>query len=271
MTAATLRPNVLNIESKTQKWCAWSGPAFVVLMLGGMSLAHMIPWGVQPHPGASAAQIGQFYRDHKTEIRLGSVLCIISQALYIPLGVLIALHCRRMERGFPIISTLQAVAVAACTAIGAPFGVFWALAAFRAGDAGASDETIRLFNDAGWIFFMIPLPVFTLWFLLIAIPICSKHNDESVFPRWVGYLNWLEVFGLLPVFLVVFFKHGAFGWNGALAFYFPLVLFCAWFIVMCTYLIKAANAAGPIGEDVIEPTARERQLDEVFQPAGAAS
>lgn len=254
----------MNVDPKIQKWCAWCGPGLVVLMLVGMSLAHMIPWSVQPSPSLSADEIAEFYRAHLTSIRVGVVLCIISQALYLPFGILIALHTKSMERGFPILSTIQVATVAACTAIGAPFGVFWALAAFRADEASASSEMIRGFHDAGWMFFVIPLPVFTLWFFLIAVLVCSKNNDESVFPRWAGYLNWLEVFGLLPVFLVIFFRNGAFAWNGAVAFYLPLVLFCAWFVVMFWVLLRAANRAAPLPETQL--SASQRELDEPFTP-----
>jgi hypothetical protein len=256
----------MDIDPKIQKWCAWCGPALVVLMLTGMSLAHMIPWGSQPHPSKSADEIASFYRSHLTSIRIGVILCILSQALYIPYGILIALHTRRIERGFPIISTIQGATVAAATALGAPFGIFWALAAFRADDPSASAETIRMFNDAGWIFFMIPLPVFTLWFLLIAVLVCSKNNDESVFPRWVGWLNWLEVFGLLPVYFVVFFKDGALGWNGAVALYLPLVEFCVWFLIMTGILLRAANRAEPLAATGGQ---RRDELDAPFIPVRA--
>jgi hypothetical protein len=33
----------MNVDPKVQKWCAWRGPALVILMLVGMLLAHMLP------------------------------------------------------------------------------------------------------------------------------------------------------------------------------------------------------------------------------------
>jgi hypothetical protein len=172
-----------------------------------------------------------------------------------------------MERGSPVISLMQVAAVGAGTALGAPFGVFWALAAFRAGDADASAELVHGLHDAGWMFFMIPLPVFTLWLLLIAVLLCSKHNDESVFPRWAGYLNWLEVFGLLPVFLVIFSK-GCIRMERHGRPNLPAVLFRVWFVAMSWLLLRAANRAVP--PTPTTPTARERELDEPCVPTEIA-
>jgi hypothetical protein len=49
--------------------CTWSGIACVVLLLAGFwGVAGFIP---PPSPNASAAQIAQMFREHRTGIRAG--------------------------------------------------------------------------------------------------------------------------------------------------------------------------------------------------------
>jgi hypothetical protein len=67
---------------------------------------------------------------------------------------------------------------------------------------------------------------------------------------------------------VIFFKHGALGWNGSVALYIPLLEFCAWFIVMSVVLLRAAGRAQPLE---LTPTERERELGAPYIPTVSAT
>ncbi len=62
--------------------------------------------------------------------------------------------------------------------------------------------------------------------------IMSVQHEQPIFPRWVGYFNiWVAVL-FIPGGLLTFFKTGPVAWNGLLAFWMPVVVFFAWYIVM---------------------------------------
>ncbi|HMB60720.1 MAG TPA: hypothetical protein VKN35_12475 [Xanthomonadales bacterium] len=70
--------------------------------------------------------------------------------------------------------------------------------------------------------------------ILVSIAIASLADDseEPTFPRLSGYFNlWAFVLSV-PTQFIFFFKSSPFAWGGILAFWMPLTVFMAWFIIM---------------------------------------
>jgi hypothetical protein len=228
-------------------WCAWAGPAAVVLAIVGMVLVSgFIP---AQHPSASGAVIAHWYDEHATRIRLGLVISMIAFTLFVPFGLAIALQTRRAERR-PILTGVQI----ACVAIAALEGVMavciWVAAAYRPGSI--APDTTRAINDLGWFAFLLDVPPFTVWIGAIGVAILRDPRPAPVFPRWAGYLNlWVAVL-ILPALLIPFFKTGPFAYNGLMALYVPFGSFFVWMAVMSPLLLRAirhepdqAATAGP--------------------------
>jgi hypothetical protein len=95
-------------------------------------------------------------------------------------------------------------------------------------------------NDAGWLPFVGGF--MATFFQLIAIGICIfQDTEQKVYKRWLGYFNFWAALVLVPAGFDLFFKTGPFAWNGALAFWLVLVVFCIWFLVMFNETRKAIN------------------------------
>jgi uncharacterized membrane protein YciS (DUF1049 family) len=79
----------------------------------------------------------------------------------------------------------------------------------------------------------------TFFQLLVIAMAIFDDKEQKVFPRWLGYLNVWVAIGFTPTALIYFFKHGPFAWNGLLAFWLALTIFCGWFLTMFVYVVRA--------------------------------
>ncbi len=81
---------------------------FVVLItIGWMVVAGLVP---PTQPSLKAAEVAHFYRQNAGAIRFGALLAVISTSLTIPWIALIAIHMRRCEGEFPVLTITQIVA-----------------------------------------------------------------------------------------------------------------------------------------------------------------
>ena len=217
--------------------CLWCGPVFAVLF--GIAFVFLAGFLPPPTPHDSPAEIVDFYTEDQTALRIGMCVMMLATPLLGPWGIALASQTRRTETGFPILTAIQVFCTGVILLTIAIIVLVWALASFRAGEA--SPETTRDFNDLGFFLFLFDWSPFALWLVSFSVAIFLDRNDPPVFPRWAAYLNlWLATLGI-PGGLIVFFKHGALAYNGALGFYCPVVAFFIWLIVMTWLGHKAIN------------------------------
>jgi len=76
----------------------------------------------------------------------------------------------------------------------------------------------------------------------VAFAIFLDKGERPIFPRWAGYLSAWVAMLFAPGGFVVFFKHGPFGWNGLVSFWFVLVAFSVWMLTMTILLFRAVDA-----------------------------
>ena len=162
---------------------------------------------------------------------------MISSALIIPFGAVIAIQMKRIEGdAAPVLSVVELMAATVTSVIILVTTVMWTAAAFRPERAA---EIILAYNDFAWILLLMTFSPFLVQFTAIGFAILSDRRDPPLLPRWAGYFNfWLAVLAA-PGGLITFFKTGPFAWNGLLAFWVPIVVFVAWFFVMTPLLILA--------------------------------
>lgn len=232
----------LGADQRVQLWCLWTGPAFAVLFgVGFALLARFVP---PPAPGQTAAQLQEVFRSHTDGIRAAAVVMMLGMPFLATWGCAIAAQSARTERGFPILTCLQLIAIGIGTLIAALIPLFWAVAAFRP-DAISADITQTLF-DVGFFLVLFPWNVIALWVVPLAIAILRDSSETPVFPRWSAYLNLWVAFLSVPGGLIVFFKHGPLAYDGFLAFYVPLAVFFVWVVTMTAVTHKAIKQQPPI-------------------------
>jgi hypothetical protein len=228
---------VLVMNATTQRVCAWSGPLLLVFFgLGFLVVAGLIP---PPLPNASAEEIRQMYIEGGTQLRIGLVITLVASGFAYPWTVGLAVQMQRIEgRWSPMALSQLAAGVVLPLLFAFPI-IAWSAASYRA--AQRSAEVTQLANDLGWLGFVgIGAPAI-VQSLAIAIVVFRDPRHEPVFPRWVGYFNLWCALLFVPGALVICFHDGPFAWNGLFAFWIPLVLFTAWFVVMTVVLLRAIS------------------------------
>lgn len=214
------------MNTRIQTWCAWCGPVFAVVFFVGMLLAGFLP---PPSPGDSAPEVADFYRDDVDLIRLGLFTMMIAAGITAPFVAVIAVQLKRIEGQSSPMTYLQLIGgTTGMVAILVPVLIFAAVA-FR---PERSPEITQVMNDMAWLPFIINIPPAIVQCLSIGMAVLSDRRENPVFPRWVAYYNFWVAFLFVPGGLAMFFKDGAFAWNGLLAFWLAAVMFGTWFVVM---------------------------------------
>jgi hypothetical protein len=193
-----------------------------------------------PAPGASAQAIASFYEHHASRIHIGLAVALFGSALCYPWAAVISVQLKRVEGRWSPLTYTQ-------LASGMTLGVFFAIPLFTLGAASyrpeASPDITRAFNDLGWLTLVgvVSPAVVQCLSIAIAIAILRDPREKPELPRWVGHFN----VGVAVVFcgggLDLCFRTGPLAWNGALAFYIPLVVFSIWFAVLTKVLLDAIN------------------------------
>jgi hypothetical protein len=216
----------------------WAGPLLsLIFFIGVVPLMGFIP---PMHPTDSAAEIARRYGDNTDSIRIGTWCIMLAVGLIAPWGVGLAVLTRRIQGTSPTYTYLQLVCVAIGVVIGMGFPLCWGVASYR--PDGLAPDTIRMLNDFGWFFFLFDYPPFCIWFVAVALAIFSDSSEHPLFPRWTAYVSIWVCLLSIPAGLMLFFKTGAFAYNGLIAMYVPLAVFFVWIIVMTVTGLRALGA-----------------------------
>jgi Domain of unknown function (DUF4386) len=242
------------LSRKVQLCCAWSGPALIVLIFAGLiPAAHLIP---PPSPSWSAEHVARFYVHHRAGIRVGMVLTMMGGAFIVPWAVGLSFQLSRTTDAHPALSSLQVASAAIAMVLLMSFALIGSVAAFRPDTLAPG--TTRLLDDILWFWWLIPWPPFSLWSVVVGILILRDRTEPPLFPRWAGYFSILAAMSYVPGSLCLFFKHGAFGFAGAVVWYEPTIVFFSWMVVMTALMLGAAERDETVASTVPPAPARGR-------------
>ena len=139
------------MNKRSQIVCAFCGPAFAILFTTGRwFIAGFVP----PHgPGLGDAAVAVFYQQNTLTIRFGILIAMISSALVIPFGAVIAIQMKRIEGdAAPILSLVEIMVATVTGVILLVTTVVLTAAAFRPERAA---EVILAYNDFAWILLLM--------------------------------------------------------------------------------------------------------------------
>lgn len=224
------------MNTRSQLWCVWCGPAFFVIWFVGLwLLAGFVP-PVSPAVGPDL--IAARFRDDNASIRVGLFLCMAASALLGPFVAVFSTQLKRIEgRNSPIASTQLILGALLILLLVFPM-MFLEAAAYRPERAPSE---IQLLSDLGWIPFIgVYCTVLVQW-LVTGLLILRDDGERPIFPRWSGYFNiWLAVMDLGGSF-IYYTRGGAFAWDGLFAFWIPLTVFALWVLVNAWLLHRAVR------------------------------
>jgi hypothetical protein len=230
----------IELNTGIAKAFTWS----VVLLILGMAigqglLMHFVP---APDPRLSAEEIRQKFIDRQDQIRIGAFIQIIGWTTWATWGIALTTFMRKMERGYPILTYASIALVGGGWPMFVVVPLIWGVCAYRPTEMSA--QIIQFANDLNWFLWLFPVVPFGLWIVLIGVAILQDHNQPTLYPRWVGFLNVWTGFLMCPAVLIVFWKTGPFAINGVLAFWLPVVVLTTQIVVMVTMTLKLINRLG---------------------------
>lgn len=218
---------------RIQAWCLACGPLFTLVLFGGLLLAGFLP---PPPPAQSPVEVAAHYADDPDRIRLGLVLLLLGAGLSGPFVVAIDHRLRRLPGADGSMAVLQVIGgVVGVVAIVVPALIFLT-AAYR---VERPPEVVAALHDLAWIPFVANVVPFLLQTIAIAVAVLAQPLGSEALPRWLGWFNLWAAFLALPGVLLVFFRTGAFAWDGAIVFWVVATVFGAWFWVMALVLRRA--------------------------------
>jgi hypothetical protein len=212
---------------------AWAAPLFMVVLGIGFGLfAGYIP---PTPPSDNAQEVADFYRDNTQLLRTGIVLTMLGGALLVPWVSVLAHQLSRMEGKPAVMARTQMLSGAMVAIIIVIPCMLWSAAAYR---PDRDPDLVLLLSDVGWFFFILALSLPVVQMTSIAIAILGAEND-TVFPRWLGYANGWFALLLMPGVLCTYFKDGVFAWDGLLGWWLTIMTFFAFWTVNSVMLFKA--------------------------------
>ena len=214
-----------------------AGPVLVVLY--GVGILALCKFAPIPNPAWPAERLTAWIVDHKYSYELGCLFMLIGAGLLGPWGASHAVFTRKTEVRFPVLYITQIVSLAAAVAIFILISIFWAAAAFRAGQI--SPEITQALFDLGWITFLWAGPAFYLWALSLAAGILWNPPEHQFFPRWSGWFTVVAVLSWSPGLIFVFWGSGPAAYNGPLPTWIALADYGVWMVVMTVVGWKAIS------------------------------
>jgi Domain of unknown function (DUF4386) len=224
------------MDRRIQLLCAWCGPAFLLLfLLGFWVIGGLVP---PPSAGDSARQIADFYRTNADQLRVGMLLLLIGAPLFIPFNVLLMLQLKRSDaRVAPLAYVQLLCGVVTMLELLLPV-VLMGTAAFR---PDRSPDSTQLLNDTAFTILIWAFSAPTLEFAAIGLAILWDRSERPLFPRWAGYVDLTVAAIFAAGAPALFVKNGAFGWDGAIAFWAVFASFGVWVSVTFTTMLRAIN------------------------------
>jgi hypothetical protein len=217
-----------------EMFAAWCGPLFVLIFVVSFGfLGHNLPGPISP--ASTAAEIGAYYVQNISDLRLGWVVSLVFISLYLPWSAQISEHMRHIEKHSRVLTYTQLI-TGALTVFVVSFGMLcWAVATFR---PERDPGIIQAFHDIGWESLELQYMITTVQMVAMAVVGLADKRATPLFPRWVCYLSIWCGLTFVPASLTLYFKTGPFAWNGLLGFYVPYAAWLVWCFVASFCMIK---------------------------------
>jgi hypothetical protein len=225
------------VDRRVQLAFAWCG-----LIGGGLIGVGLVAVaGIVPAPSAAdtAAQIAAYYRTNADQLRAGLLMAMVGAPLMIPFLVLIALQLKASDRRLAPLAYTQLVAGTTFFLMFLIPVLLWGAAVFRPDRPAAGTQLI---NDVGSTIFYWAFSPGSVEVAAAGIAVLMDRSERPLFPRWLGYLDLAVAVAYAGGAPAVFFKTGAFGWDGLFALWLPFAGFSAWLASTFVTSVRAIDA-----------------------------
>lgn len=204
--------------------------------IGFFPLAEFLP---PPSPSWTPERLSAWIVEHRTGLQLACALMVLGATLAAPWGAALAVWTRKAESHFPLFYATQLISLGCAVCIIVLVNIFWAAAAFRAGET--SPQITQALWDLGWFLFTFSVPPFIVWFVSLALGILWNPPEHQLFPRWSAYMTLALCLNWIADVLIVFFKAGQWTYTGFTGMWLIFGTFSLWVYVMTYIGFKAVS------------------------------
>jgi hypothetical protein len=223
------------MNAQSQRFCAWCGPAqMVIFLIGFWAVARFMP---PLSPTLDPDHAAAVFRDHSLAIRIGMLITFYAGALSVPWVAAITVQLKRVEGG--VHTPLAYTQLGLGCLLPLEFIVslyFFATAAFR---ADRDPKIVQVLMDLGWLPLTGLVYTVVIQAIVIGAAILMDKRDEPIFPRWSGYFNIMCGLLMSPAGFDLFFKTGPLAWNGLIAWWLLVFVYFVWVIGNIVLVLKA--------------------------------
>lgn len=226
--------NLARMNFRIQMAATLSGPLFTLLTLvGWLGLAQ----GLMPIPAhLSPEETLQRFVDNQDGMKLGCMIYIIACAFFTLWIAQLGAMLNEIKWAPPALNVAQVTAGNAVAAFVMLSCCLWIGAAYR--PQAHPDVTVAL-NDAAWLGFLLTWPSLALQMICTGLMTLMDDRAEPLTPRWVSKVSIVSGVLICTASGPAFAKAGPFAWNGALAYYIPMLIWGLWFELHSWYMVKA--------------------------------
>lgn len=217
------------------RFCAWTGPVFIVVFV--------VFWGLLGHnfppfqPDVPAAVVADFFRTHANGVRTGMVVAMTFAVCYCTWGLSIG---KAMESIVGKNSILVELAKWGAGLTVVPLLVstsFWLTGAFR--PEAVSDVTLQMFYDMAWLLIDLGYSVTSVQMFAMGVAFLNDKRATPLFPKWLAWYGIWVGFMFVAECIMPFFRSGAFARSGILNFWIEFLIWVGWIPVVTFYTLKA--------------------------------
>lgn len=232
------------MNTRVQLICAYLGYPFLALFLIGFwFIAGFVP---PPDPSDGPLEVQRMFQDDATAIRIGMIVATAGAVLTLPWQAAVAVQMRRIEGRHSPLTIVWVMAAALFTIEFVYPLMFWMVTAFR---PDGDPEILQRFHDLSWISLLGVVGTAIMQAFALGFVILRDQRERPVYPRWFGYTCFWAGLLFAPAGLIIFFKGGAFAWNGFISWWVVLSVFALWIILVTVLTARAVQRHGDEGDD----------------------
>lgn len=222
-----------DMSTTTTRICTWGGfAAMAFWIVGFFAISGFVP---PPAPTDTAEQVAARYIEHGFEIRLGLMITAFGGALVGLWTAAVAVFLKRIEGRFSPLTFVQlTMGGLICLEFITPMMTFF-VAAYRPERA---PEITQVIDDLAWLPFIGATYTIIVQAFAVALAILTDKRERPILPRWVGYVTVLDLIGMCPAALLIFFKTGPLAWNGIFAFWLVSISYTTWIVALSVAMLK---------------------------------
>jgi hypothetical protein len=217
------------------RFCAWMGPAFIVVFV--------VFWGLLGHnfppfqPDVPAAAVAAFFRVHADGVRTGMVVAMTFAVCYCVWGLAIGKVMESIVGKDSILVELEKWGAGLTVVPILVSTSFWLTGAFR--PEALSDVTLQMLYDMAWLLIDLGYSVTSVQLFAMGVAFLCDKRAVPLYPKWLAWYGIWVGFMFVAECLMPFFRSGAFARSGILNFWIEFLIWVGWIPVMTFYTLTA--------------------------------